>query len=231
MIEQLALVIAPERAPAADEAPRCRMCARPARWITTKQQHAAYCSGHHCDNRERICQACGREFLMNAGGAGTKYCSFECKAVGYRPSPPPIRCAWCDAVGPIGTKKGRVGGWPYICGRCLEPIKHVVSRLKSHRVPPERARRLVTDPGCEICGVDLLARVRDTTGRVHALLVVDHDHQCCPVDTMSCGACVRGLLCRACNVAAGQLRDNPGRARALANYLDKWLSRATEDTP
>jgi len=46
----------------------------------------------------------------------------------------------------------------------------------------------------------------------------DHDHACCAGPT-SCGACVRGLVCRACN------REVLGRytavqLRALADYLD-----------
>ena len=49
--------------------------------------------------------------------------------------------------------------------------------------------------------------------------VVDHDHACCP-DKRSCGKCVRGLLCGPCNKAAGFLRDDPVRARALADYLE-----------
>lgn len=82
---------------------------------------------------------------------------------------------------------------------------------------------LLTNPGCEVCGSNLLERVRTSgRGKVLAALVVDHDHQCCPSDSLSCGKCVRGLLCYYCNWAAGQLRDNPDTARSLANYLERW---------
>lgn len=49
-------------------------------------------------------------------------------------------------------------------------------------------------------------------------LHIDHDHSCCA--RKSCGACVRGLLCRACNLAAGHAQDNPDRLRSLAAYLE-----------
>jgi hypothetical protein len=52
-------------------------------------------------------------------------------------------------------------------------------------------------------------------------LAVDHDHSCCPTKTRSCGKCVRGLLCRNCNLALGYLRDNPDFAEAAAVYLRK----------
>jgi hypothetical protein len=88
-------------------------------------------------------------------------------------------------------------------------------------VTPERARRLLTDPACEVCGVDMLARGRQANGKVSVQLVVDHDHTCCPVDSRSCGKCVRGLICRTCNSAAGLLYDNPAIARSLGDYLDR----------
>lgn len=47
---------------------------------------------------------------------------------------------------------------------------------------------------------------------------VDHDHACCPGDR-SCGACVRGLLCRRCNVGIGMLRDDAAIALAAHEYL------------
>lgn len=52
---------------------------------------------------------------------------------------------------------------------------------------------------------------------------IDHDHSCCS-GRVSCGLCIRGLLCRACN------RDVVGRytgvqLRALAEYLDNPPAR------
>lgn len=210
------------------EAPRCRMCARPARWLTTQLEYAMYCAGKACANRDRICQreGCDKPFVLGADGAGTKYCSAECKTLAYHPY---LRigafCAWCGVASAAGHR-GSVIGWPYICQRCLDPIKHLVDRLKAHHVPHERARQLLDDPGCEICGVDLLVKVATTGhGKRKSLLVVDHDHECCPGDTHSCGRCVRGLLCHGCNVAAGMLRDNAEYARRLAGYLDRWVAQ------
>jgi hypothetical protein len=42
--------------------------------------------------------------------------------------------------------------------------------------------------------------------------VVDHDHS---------SGIVRGILCQPCNLAAGMLRDDPGRANNLAQYLGR----------
>lgn len=47
---------------------------------------------------------------------------------------------------------------------------------------------------------------------------LDHDHRLPANDPRS----HRGILCRGCNSAAGQLRDSTRRAEALARYLRKW---------
>lgn len=58
-------------------------------------------------------------------------------------------------------------------------------------------------------------------------LAVDHDHQCCP-GRMSCGECVRGLLCRCCNTALGLLGEDSERMVAAAAYLIKTASPTKE---
>lgn len=51
-------------------------------------------------------------------------------------------------------------------------------------------------------------------------LVIDHDHACCP-GAVSCGGCIRGLLCRAHNSAIGLFRDDRSHLRAAAEYLER----------
>lgn len=48
-------------------------------------------------------------------------------------------------------------------------------------------------------------------------LSVDHDHACCP-GVKTCGNCIRGLLCAACNAFLGRVNDNPD---TLIEYLNK----------
>ena len=60
---------------------------------------------------------------------------------------------------------------------------------------------------CEACGT-------------HDSLAVDHDHTCCD-GNYSCGECVRGVLCRWCNTALGQVKDSVERLENLVRYLKK----------
>ena len=50
-------------------------------------------------------------------------------------------------------------------------------------------------------------------------LSVDHDHACCP-GPVSCGRCIRQLLCRVCNDYLGYIRDNPDALRRLAKAIE-----------
>jgi Recombination endonuclease VII len=65
---------------------------------------------------------------------------------------------------------------------------------------------------CAICGGAQQARATK--------FAVDHDHLCCP-NQSSCGKCVRGLLCNACNAALGMMSDDPKKLRAAAAYLER----------
>lgn len=47
---------------------------------------------------------------------------------------------------------------------------------------------------------------------------IDHDHKCCPGE-LSCGKCIRKLLCFGCNAAIGMFKDDPARVLRAARYL------------
>lgn len=68
--------------------------------------------------------------------------------------------------------------------------------------------------GCAIC--------RNPAG-VGRALGLDHDHTCCG-ENRSCGKCIRGLLCSACNQAIGMMRDDPALLRAAADYLERQFA-------
>lgn len=228
MGEQLVLLTVPTMPAPRPRRPRCRRCPRPVMWHRDQGCWARHCGGAKCTGRKRFCDECGKLFDKSGDDAGTKYCSTKCRgriraprrSDGDRPV-----CAWCNTAAVKGYRHPHPS-WPYICATCTQPIERVVRQLRRHNVPHERARRLLTDPTCEVCGRDVLIAVRQISGgRTAAMLVVDHDHACCPRGPRSCGKCFRGLICRDCNLAAGMLRDDPVRTQALAEYLRAWQSR------
>ncbi len=88
------------------------------------------------------------------------------------------------------------------------------SHLKNtYGITPEQYDQLLADQGgaCAICEQPAKGR------RLH----VDHDHFCCP-GKRSCGKCLRGLLCAACNVKLGWLENRwPAIARYTTTRLEK----------
>jgi hypothetical protein len=49
---------------------------------------------------------------------------------------------------------------------------------------------------------------------------VDHDHKCC-AGARSCGSCVRGLICRRCNVGMATFGEDPLLLLKAAVYLEE----------
>src|ERR1700741_3878738 len=65
---------------------------------------------------------------------------------------------------------------------------------------------------CKIC---------PNTPKTAGTLVVDHSHSCCP-GRRSCGKCIRGLLCSACNTAIGLLEDDVSRMAQAIIYINEF---------
>ena len=83
------------------------------------------------------------------------------------------------------------------------------TRHKRYGLTPEQYNDLVSsqEGKCGICN------------RQAEELVVDHDHSCCPgIET--CGKCIRGLLCRLCNIFLGIYETNPNFVQAVQEYLN-----------
>lgn len=89
------------------------------------------------------------------------------------------------------------------------PRRRLAVKLRQHGLTLGQYDKMLEDQGgaCLIC-------YETPTRR----LDVDHDHRCCP-GPYSCGRCVRGLLCNACNTGIGKLGDDPDRLLSAAAYL------------
>jgi hypothetical protein len=127
-------------------------------------------------------------------------------------------------VNPIGKRhcrtchKARVSVW---LQNPVNKEKHRLSGLKSYTHAREYHLRSTyrmrledydalfhrQNGACAICGE-----------KSDESLHIDHDHNCCP-GRISCGKCIRGLLCKTCNRGIGHFEDKPELLLKAANYL------------
>lgn len=56
---------------------------------------------------------------------------------------------------------------------------------------------------------------------------IDHDHSCCPGRKHTCGKCIRGILCRWCNMTLGNSKEDPKRLEGLISYLNKYNNKTS----
>lgn len=79
---------------------------------------------------------------------------------------------------------------------------------------------LKQEGSCYLCGDPLPKNLTRSA--------VDHDHTCCPgqnaeatsTHKVSCGKCVRGIACNACNRLIASAQDDPDRLRRIADNLE-----------
>jgi len=122
--------------------------------------------------------------------------NFERKTIGSK------FCKPCGVEKPVAEfykSKANPDGLARYCNKC-SVLKSILSK---YRLSKEKYLEITKD-GCSACGsIDRL--------------VIDHDHACCD-QQMTCGKCVRGVLCHGCNVAEGFLKSSDN-ARKLAEYM------------
>lgn len=130
--------------------------------------------------------------------------------------PPAKRCKEC----PPGTRRKANYPGP----RCGEHHRGVTAQRKeaawakrlweTYHITPEQYWAIYKYQG----GVCYGCRRAKGTGRKK--LSVDHDHACCN-GPVSCGKCVRGLLCSPCNRdVLGHLRDDPEAFQRFITYIN-----------
>jgi Recombination endonuclease VII len=145
----------------------------------------------------KVCAHCGEEWVKTASGASkrTKYCSDACFTAAMKKQ---------DDERKVRNKPKRTA-W---------------MRQARYKLTAEDFSQMFDDQDgcCAICG---LQTEKDSTDR-KARLYVDHDHSCCEGgNAMTCGNCVRDLLCWWCNSGLGLFKDDPARLRDAAIYLER----------
>lgn len=96
------------------------------------------------------------------------------------------------------------------CRTCAR-ANNAIQIIKKYGITAEQYEAMFTaqEGKCAVCRVELMARPD-----------IDHDHKCCS-GAKACGKCVRGLLCRDCNIGISRFEDDPVLLRAAAEYLDQ----------
>lgn len=173
----------------------------------------------------RTCKSCGAEFVRLPGSShGVKYCA-ECL----------VMDKWManrrklGKVCPCCLSRHQHGNKYEVCDDCYNSMPRFIwETLYKHHAPLEMALQVASNPVCAICEADLTVREPDFKKRLRPIHAVDHDHKCCERGT-SCGKCIRGILCRKCNVALGYLQDDADLAQRAAQYLANWQLTYTKE--
>ncbi len=86
-------------------------------------------------------------------------------------------------------------------------------KLKQYGITSEQYNQLLQgqDNKCAIC--------RTPQKELKKRLSIDHNHNCCKTQAKSCGRCVRGLLCSACNDGLGRFKDSTAVLSNAVTYL------------
>ena len=87
------------------------------------------------------------------------------------------------------------------------PARDSARLMKLYKITLEKYDQMLANQAgvCRLCG----------TPPKRNKLSVDHDHNCCP-GRVTCGGCIRGLVCVPCNLALGRIENAEWIAKAAA---------------
>lgn len=139
-------------------------------------------------------------------------------------------CSKCRALKSYEEfKSGRNGyaGLDPYCRKC-NTVYQWQLRLKLYNLTEEQYWGLYNKQGgvCAICKQPETYITK--LGEVQKLHI-DHDHKCCPERAVSCGNCIRGLLCQRCNLFLGRVEDSEDLLLSMIDYLKVGYSELNMD--
>lgn len=146
------------------------------------------CKAPGCTNPRRQVQA-------------ARYCEdhavskrYELTGVSHRARSELKACTACGKTSMISS----TNRWG-LCHLCRERNAGLLQSAHQHRASFDQVLHWIIDRRCHLCRHDLYLGKgkRGASG-----YCIDHDHTCCD-GSHSCGACIRGMLCNACNVGLG----------------------------
>ena len=170
------------------------------------------CSVKACTRKVKSRGFCGRHYrsLLRYGDPLASTGRRSVHEISFRDHDGRKQCVTCEewlAEDQFNTKPGPSGdGLRVRCRRCLNDYKRGLTFERRQEFLAEQ------DNSC-LCG-----KTFDVYGGRGVTYFVDHDHSCCP-GVKSCGDCIRGLLCSACNLALGHVGDDPAVLSKLIDYL------------
>lgn len=175
----------------------CNHCGAPV--VLKKQrdfERKKYCS-HACRQRARYAERpwdMSHLVELSRGLDKRPVTAKACQICGTSYLPTSARQLWCTDCCPDKTAQRRIQRYGI-----SEPALQKMLQRQAHL--------------CAVCGIPLS----------RATVVVDHDHACCPVNSMTCGKCIRGLLCNHCNIGLHYV-ERPGWLAAALRHTDHALS-------
>jgi hypothetical protein len=162
------------------------------------------------DGKQKLCSDCGlykdieTQFRPNPSATGGVYsrcndCQSKLKREEYAADPEPHK-----------EKQRRLRKERPEVFRGYELKKRFKITVEEHQKLFESQNRK-----CAGCG-------SSDSGEPSGIWHTDHDSSCCPTGSRTCGQCIRGILCRWCNLTLGNAKDDVERMRGLIQYLEKY---------